>query len=593
MRDGTREGSVASKIIGGICAPFRKIGGFVKKHKIISIIIAIALILAIIFFSVGTKRNNAKNNAVSETAAVRMTISESISGSSIVEANDEYSVVPLVTGEILTANFEEGDIVEKDQVLYEIDSSDALNSIKSSDLSIQKAENSSSDAYDAISDLTVKAPFSGTITSVYVSVGDEVSNGAKIADMVDNKTLKATIPFNTADAQNISVGESASVTLVSSGSVLTGKVTAVSSGSETINGSMKVSYVTVEVSNPGAVLAGESVTALIGGYACNDVGEIEVSSTKTITAKVSGTIVRVPVVKGDSVSAGATIATITSESVDSQVRNADISLQEAYLQREKLYDQLENYTIKSPISGTVVRKNKKAGDKLESGSSSSDSSNVLAVIYDMSSLCFQLDVDELDIKKMAVGQEVAVTADAVEGRTYTGVVENVSVNGTIGTNGVTTYPVKVRITDFDDNLLPGMNIEATITVKEAENAIAVPVTSVNRGNTVYVKGDKEDEKDMAPEGFKTVQVEIGISNDSFVEIISGVNEGDIVYVTPTAGDEQQMMFGGMQGGMFGGMQGGGMPGGGMQGGNRAGGMQGGNRTGGMQGGGMPGGGGMR
>ena len=590
MQKTTSEGSAIAKVIGFIKLPFRKIGGFVKKHKIISILIVVLLILAIAFSSVGKRSRGTDEIALSETSVVRMTISETISGNSIVEANDEYSVVPLVTGEILAANFEEGDIVKKDQVLYEIDSSDALNSIKSSDLSIQKAENSSSDAYESLDDLTVKAPLSGTITNVYVSAGDDVSNGTKIADIVDNQTLKVTIPFNTADAENISVGESASVTLVSNGNILSGRVTSVSSGSETINGNMKVSYVTIEVSNPGAVLEGESVTALIGGYACNDVGEIEASSTKTVTAKVSGTVVRVPVVKGDSVVVGETLATFTSDTVDKQVRNADISLQEAYLQRDKLYDQLENYTIKSPISGTVVRKNKKAGDKLESGGSSGDS-NVLAVIYDMSSLCFQLDVDELDIKKMAVGQEVVITADAVEGRNYTGTVENVSVNGTIGTNGVTTYPVKVRITDFDDNLLPGMNIEAVITISRAENALVVPTAAINRGNTVYVKGQKGDEKDMAPEGFKTVRVEIGISNDSFVEIKSGINEGDIVYVTPSADNGQQMMFPGMMGGMPGGMPGG------MQGGNRAGSMPSGSRSGGMPSGsrtgGMPAGGGMR
>lgn len=586
MREKTSEDSVISKIIAGIKVPFRIAGAFVKKHKIISVIIALVLILAIIFLSMGKNGRNRDATAISETSAVRMDISETISGSSIVEANDEYSVVPLVTGEILTANFEEGDIVEKDQILYEIDSSDALNSIKSSDLSVQKAENSSGDAYDSLSDLTVSAPFSGTITNVYVSAGDDVSSGGKIADMVDNKTLKATIPFNTADAKNISVGESASVTLVKSGSVLSGRVTAVSSGSETINGSMRVSYVTIEVSNPGAVSAGESAVAMVGGYACNDAGEIEASSTRTVTAKVSGTVVSVPVVKGDSVSAGTTLAKLTSESVDNQIRNADISLQEAYLQRERLYDQLEDYTIKSPISGTVVRKNKKAGEKIEGNSATSGDTNVLAVIYDMSSLCFQLDVDELDIKKMAVGQKVSVTADAVEGRIYDGVVENVSVNGTIGTNGVTTYPVKVRITDFDDNLLPGMNIEAVITVSQAENAIAVPVAAVNRGDTVYVKGDKQDENDAAPEGFKTVSVEIGISNESFVEIKSGISEGDIVYVTPSADGEQQMMIPGMMGAMQGGMPG--AMQGGMTGGNRSGGMPSDNR-----GGGMPSGGGMR
>lgn len=555
------------------------IGRFAKNHKVITGIIALVLIAALVAAFFAPKRNNNEMPSNTEATVTRMTISESISGSSVVEANDEYSVTALVSGEILRADFEEGDIVEKDQVLYEIDSSDAKNSVKSSDISIEKTQNSSNEAYEAIADLTVRAKFSGTISDVYVSAGDDISSGTKIADIIDNSKMKVRVPFNSSDAANIRSGESATVTLVNNGTILSGIVKSVSSGSEIINGNMRVSYITIEVSNPGAVMEGDSVTAMVGDYACNDVGSFEPAEKKSINAKVSGTVSRVLVVKGDEVSGGSTIATLESESVDKQVKNADISLREAQLQRDKLYEQLEDYTITSPISGTVVRKNKKAGDKLESGGASSSDSNVLAVIYDMSSLCFQLDVDELDVKKMHVGQEVRITAEAVEGRVYTGIVENVSINGTIGTNGVTTYPVKVIIQDFDDQLLPGMNIEATITVNESENTLAVPITAVNRGNTVYVKGEKENEKDRAPEGFKTVQVETGISNDAFVEILSGLNEGDTIYVTPSSGG-QQMMFPGMMGGMPGGM--GGMPGGmpsGAMGGNRAGGMSG-NRTGG-------------
>ena len=532
-----------------------KVWAFVKKHKIISTITAVILIIAVGVSLCGSKKPQ-NTTATTESQVKRMTIVETITGSSVVEANAEYSVTPLVSGEILSANFEEGDIVEKDQILYEIDSSDTANSIKSSDLSIQRAENTSNEAYEAIEDLTVKSTISGTVSEVYVSVGDEINSGAKIAEVVNNATMKVRVPFNATDAQNIHTGEVASITLVKTGTVLFGRVISVSTGSETTIGSMRVSYVTIEVSNPGAVSAGDKVTAMVGEYACNDVGAFEAVQTKTITAKVSGTISRVGVVKGDNVKNGTTLATITSESVETQVRNAGLSLQEAYLQRDKLYDQLDNYTIKAPISGTVVRKNKKVGDTIENGVSASEP---LVIIYDMSSLCFELDVDELDIKKMSVGQEVTITADAVEGRKYKGVVENVSINGTIGTNGITTYPIKVRIEDFDDSLLPGMNIEAEIIISQSENALVVPVNAVNRGNTVYLKGNKESEDDRAPEGYKTVQVETGITNDVFVEILSGLSEGDTVYVTPSAGNENPMMMHGM-------MMGGGMPSGGMQGG---------------------------
>lgn len=623
---------IFSKLIG--LPVWKKLGRFIKNHKVISSVMAIVLVAAIAVSAVSThKRKAEKGSADTEAAAERRTISESISGSSTIEANNEYSVVPLVTGEILEADFEEGDTVKKDQVLYKIDSSTVETSVKSADLaveksqiaydkalkshtneisqktnesnalSIQKAQNTYNEALDSVNDLTVRAGTSGTVSEVYVSVGDKVTAGAKIADITDNEHLKARVPFNASDAENIYSGEDATVTLVNSGSVLSGTVTSVSSGSESTVGSMKVKYVTIEVDNPGAVQEGESVTAMVGGYACNDVGSFESAEKRTVIAEVPGDISSVWVVKGDYLLDGSTIATINSDSVDKQKKDADISLREAklkqesakleqmdgddyasklksarlalddaLLQRDKMYKELDDYTIKAPIDGTVVSKKKKAGDKIESGggasaasassASSSSSSNVLAVIYDMSSLCFELSVDELDVKKVEVGQEVEITADAVEGKTYTGIVENVSVNGTVGTNGVTTYPAKVRIQDADDKLLPGMNIDAVITVEKAENVIAVPLRAVNRGNTVYVKGNKSDDTDKAPEGFKTVQVETGISDDNYIEIKSGISEDDTVYVTPISGDSNQQMpgMGGMpgQGGPGGG---GGMPGG--------------------------------
>ena len=622
---------------------FGKIWSFIKKHKVISVIIAIILIIAI--FLLVTSGNRKKKNMAGSTEYTvnRTTIEESITGSSIVQANDEYSVTPLVTGEILSANFEEGDIVEKDQVLYEIESSSVQNSLKSSQLNVEKAEisyrkalnshtddisekNSESnrvavqrsqqsynDAMDMLDDLTVSAGFSGTVTNVYVSAGDDVATGTRIADITDNSIMKVRVPFNTYDAGNINSGDEAEVTLVDNGTVLWGTVESVSSGSETLNGNIRVSYVTVLVKNPGAVLAGDSVTAMINGYACNDVGSFEANESKAILSKVQGTISGVWVVKGDYIVIGSTIATIDSKSLDSQVKNSELSLREAQLkqqvaqletsdaddysaklksarlalddaliQQDKLYEQLKDYTIKSPISGTVVRKNKKTGEKIEGGSamasassssssltSSSSSSNVLAVIYDMTSMCCNLDVDELDVKKVKVGQSVSIHADAVAGKEYTGTVENVSINGTAGQNGVTTYPVKIRINDFDDSLLPGMNIDIEIVVNKADNVLSVPSGAVMRGNTVYVKGNKSDNNDKAPDGFKTVQVVTGVTDGTSVEIKSGLIEGDTVYVEQKqiSSALDKMMSGEMatpHGGMGGGMSGngGGMPGGG-------------------------------
>ena len=91
MRERISEGSVVSKITAGIKAHLRKLGAFIKRHKIISVFIALVLILAIIFLCVGKKGKSRGEIAMSEASAVRMNISETISGSSIVEANDKLS----------------------------------------------------------------------------------------------------------------------------------------------------------------------------------------------------------------------------------------------------------------------------------------------------------------------------------------------------------------------------------------------------------------------------------------------------------------------------------------------------------------------
>ncbi|MFR0769157.1 MAG: efflux RND transporter periplasmic adaptor subunit [Dysosmobacter sp.] len=134
------------------------------------------------------------------------------------------------------------------------------------------------------------------------------------------------------------------------------------------------------------------------------------------------------------------------ESADARnrVENARLSLQNAELAASMAADSLDDYNITSQITGTVIEKNFKAGDKVEGMNSGS-----LAVVYDMSYLKLEMAVDELDISKVEAGQSVTITADAVEGQTFTGVVDNVSINGTTAA-GATSYPVTILIKDYGD-----------------------------------------------------------------------------------------------------------------------------------------------
>ena len=178
-----------------------------------------------------------------------------------------------------------------------------------------------------------------------------------------------------------------------------------------------------------------------------------------------------------------------------------------------------------------------------------------------------LNIDELDISEVAVGQEVQITADAAEGQVYTGVVTNVSIAGTTS-GGITTYPVTIRI-DETDGLRPGMNVDAEILLDSAQGVLAVPSAAVNRGDTVLITADSPSAVNAvnqeAPEGYVYVSVEPGISDESYTEIISGLQEGDTVAYLQTSSSSDSMDF--MAVGMIpsggGEMPGGGMPSGGV------------------------------
>ena len=549
-----------------------------KKWQIVVIVLVIVAIIVGIIAGIGARKSKQAMKIVAvDTKVEKHDITSSITGSAVVNPKDQYSITALVSGDVISANFEQGDMVTEGDILYQIDSSDAQNSIENADISYQRSQMDYDKALKNYNDLTVKAPFSGTVRNIYVKEGDSVSAGTKIADIYDDSVLTLTVPFNDADAQDFSSGDSAIVRISSNGELLNGTVVAVASSGYATTGNMMVRSVKIKVSNPGVLTNTEKATAEIANVASSSASTFEYASYKTITAGASGDIDNVYVLEGTKVSSGAAIVHIDSDTVSDNLTSSSLSLRSSALSRDNARDKLDDYTITAPISGTVVMKNIKAGDKLDNSNMSTE----MAVIYDMSSLECELAVDELDIKNVETGQSVTITSDAVAGKIYHGEVQSVSVNGTTS-GGVTTYPVTIVITDFDEELLPGMNIDVEITTSQAKDVLSIPVTAVNRGNIVYVKGEKTAEKDNAPEGYKSVKVETGVYNSEYIEIKSGLKEGDVVYTpqiqattTDVFSDMAGMMGGGMPGGM--GAMGGGMPGGGMPSG-----MGGNNRQGGMR-----------
>ena len=555
-------------------SPKKKAGK--KRLAVGCAVIAVLIIGGAIFLQRRQQAASTESQAQRTAVAARQDITSTLSASGSLSAKDSYTVTSLVEGEVLSADFEEGDQVTEGQVLYQIDSSSMESQVTSAQNNLQRAQDDLADAQadyneaqSKFSGNTYKSTRSGYIRNLYIEAGDRVSGGTTVADIYDDTTMKLKVPFLSADAAAIAPGTECTVTLTDTGEMLTGTVTSVSNMDETITGGRIVRYVHVQVANPGGLTTSHMAVVTVGDMTCVEEGTFEPSVETTMTAEDLDSTVEIEAVlvsEGDYVTEGTPLFSMTASSADRMMRNYKSSVDSAQQQVENAQNSIEstqdtydNYTITAPISGQVIVKNVNAGETITRDSSSE---TALAIIYDLSELTFEMSIDEMDIQSVEVGQKVQVVADAFEGQTFTGTVTNVSINGSYS-NGVTNYPVTVTLDDAGD-LIPGMNVTGTIILDEATDVLAIPADSLMRGNRVYVKDPSAEAEPGVPAGFRSVEVETGLISDEYVEITSGLSEGDEVYVDESSTDSSvsMMPMGGMGGGMGGGPGGGGAPGGG-------------------------------
>ncbi len=516
-----------------------------KKRKWLRRLIVLAVIAALVIFAVvrirGASRQFTSGLYLQDTAARRdMTVS--VSGTATVKPTDSYQVTALVTGEVLEAPFEEGDTVQKGDLLYSIDAGDVENSIARAELAVRQAQ-LSYDALlesksDSMDNLELRATADGVVQTIYIEEGDTVSASTAVAVILDRDTMKLTLPFHASDARAFFAGQSASVTVGGTLETFPGTVDEVSAVDEVGTGGALVRQVTIKVDNPGAITTATTGTAAVGGAACASSGTFTYGAQETLAAKASGKLSKLYVSEGDRVTDGQVLGVFSSTDLDNQIENARISLESAELSLDSARNAVDNYHITSPISGTVVEKTFKAGDNIEA-----TTSGYLAVIYDMSLLTFEMNIDELDIGKVKVGQTVEITAEALEGRTFTGHVDRININGTT-VSGVTTYPVTVNIDDPGE-LLPGMNVSADIIVERAAGVLSIPVDAVQRGNTVLIPGEGAFDKNGQLADItklQTVEVTLGRNDENYIEVLSGLEEGDTVVIENKASSVYELMM---------------------------------------------------
>ena len=552
-----------------------------KKQRLLKkVLIIIAIVILIIIFIRMminiTKKQAETAEVMKNVSQVRvMNISSEISGSGTLKPKDSYTITSLVEGNVTNVYFNLGDKVIKDQLLITLDSSTAYREIQNASSSVAQAKDTYNQAkyeYDKLlSDYegrTYKAPSDGALRTFTVKVGDKLNNNSKIGSIVNDSLMTLKVPFASNDAKTISVGQSSLLELQETGEYLFGTVKSIAEEAQSLSSGALVRYVTIVCENPGGLTTNNTAIAVVGNVvSIEDASfELETDEELTFTDGNGIEVEKLLVSEGAIVKKGTPLFMITEETFNnvlSSKKKAYLSAEEALTKAENNYDDAvdsyDEYYITAPIDGTVITKDAKVGDKIQRSTSSA---KTLATLYDLSELTFDMDIDELNITNIKEGQEVNVQADAFNNRVFKGTITNVSLVAA-NSNGVTNYPVTVTINEVGE-LLPGMNVDAYVILASVENALTIPADALQRGNVVYLldssptiksgeystEGISDRVKNRAPSGFTAVNVVTGISNENYIEIKSGLQEGDEVYVTEST-NNNTMNFGGMGGGMGG------------------------------------------
>ena len=234
------------------------------------------------------------------------------------------------------------------------------------------------------------------------------------------------------------------------------------------------------------------------------------------------------------------LAKIKAGPDDLDIRAKKIAIQQKEDALLTAKQNLANCSITVPFSGIVADIKVKKGDSVSAGT-------VLASVITQEKIA-EISLNEVDAAKVKVGQKVTLTFDALPDLTLTGkVIENDTV-GTVS-QGVVSYGVKIALDTDSEKIKPGMSVTAEIVVEAKPDVLVLPNSAIkSQGNSYYIEliEASEEVKSKLKIGssidlpknvqIKNQPVEIGISNDTLTEIISGLKEGDIVIsskITPT------------------------------------------------------------
>lgn len=529
---------------------FKKLSESIKTHRKISIAITLILLVGGYY---GYKKFSAPTNGIRYVTGVvtKGTIVASVSATGQTSASNQLDLKPKVSGTILKLPIANGSEVKAGTIIAKIDASDAEKAVRDAaanlksaqialekltqpadTLSVTQAENALAQATDAKTgaeeDLkkayndgynnvaTTFIDLSSVITGLHdilytqhgldaytssINEYNAINDSYSIADSAYQKNLMdykaATLYANNAQIgtlidETYATAKTINTVVKNVSSAIQDKIT-----SQNQSHDARTDTNIANLSSYTDKLNADLQSLLSAKNTLRSDTDTITSSSRTITEKTQS------------------LAKLKSGADPLDIQSQKLSVQQRANALSDAQEKLADYSIRAPFDCIVASIPVKVGDEASSGTT-------IATIITKQRIA-EVTLNEVDVAKAKVGQQVTLTFDAIDGLDIAGSVSEIDSVGTIS-SGVVTYAVKIAFDTQDDRVKPGMSVTAAIITNVKQDALLVPSSAVkNKGVNKTV--------DLYNNGTPTTMtVETGISNDTKTEITSGLKEGDTVVV---------------------------------------------------------------
>ena len=549
----------------------QKIKEYVLNNKIKSIIAGIILIIIGYYTYKHFTDTSGQTTYVTGTVQ-RDTIVASITESGQVQANHQLDIKPKVSSEVVYVAKSAGSKVYAGDLIAQLDTSDAMKGVRdaeanlaSAQLSLQKIQEPSDElsllqAQNAVtkakSDLE-KAYDDGfnNISSAFIDLPsivtgvDGVLHNSDVSTNVNQRNLdyygdtasQMETPSNYGKALKLKTDAESAFVLAKKAydkNFNDYKSTSRGASSDEINNLINETYDTsVKISD-----AVKSASNMIQYYQdlTTSLSRTPISKsnvhlsilsgyTNTINSSVSSLSNTKTTIVNDTTSIPEKVASlkkITDGANTLDIQSAQLSVKQRENALQDAKDNLADYYVRAPFSGTLASVNAKVGDPANSGTT------VATLIADQQ--IATININEVDASKIKIGNKVTLSFDAIDGLTLTGKVATIDTLGTV-TQGVVNYSATISFDSTDPRVKSGMSVSASIITATAFDVLSVPTSAIKNGtNGSYVlvfETPLEGTPASGTVGLPSViapkqqPVEIGLSGDSNTEIISGLTEG--------------------------------------------------------------------